>query len=258
MRGNASEKTCMDGASRNTGLLFPGFHFIPSGLRLLVALASLFTGCSAESDSATSVVAIERQLSWVENVSPAAMLQEDTRVGRLRFLSVCGYSCRIPAVGAITAQRCYPSVEVQKIEGTTDALASDRHAALVRRAAEVADQYNTLVVQSAALQGRSLCPVGANWDAAFRDLHAVIRAAHPGLSEADFTLMPREPKFLVVLPQEVLSPRFEVSTCAVLRKHNLPLSAHIAVLGHLGQAELNARVMCNGTSGDRMRNAHEN
>jgi hypothetical protein len=117
-------------------------------LLLIVAFASVFAGCSGQTELQSAAASVERQLAWVEAAKPEAMLDADARAGRQRFLSVCGYSCVVPGIGELTATRCYPSVRVQTIEGTSDTILSERHAALVRRAAEVAAEYNTLAARA--------------------------------------------------------------------------------------------------------------
>jgi hypothetical protein len=215
---------------------------------LLVAATITLSGCQGETQLAAAAREVEQRLAWVETAKPAAMLAQDISAGQHRFLSVCGYACVVPSVGAITAERCYPTAAVQPIEGTSDVRLSTRHSALVERAAEVAAEYNLLAARSLSERGLGQCPQGANWDAAFRELHALALSVRPSLAEADFSLLPNEPTFTLNLPPQLLTPAFTQSACAVIRANKLPPSARIAMRDGQATQGTSPVLMCQAAS----------
>lgn len=215
---------------------------------LLVAAAMTLVGCEDATPLAAAARDVEHRLAWVESAEPTAMLAQDISAGQQRFLSVCGYACVVPGVGAITAKHCYPNVAVQPIEGTSDVRLSTRHSAMIERAAEVAAEYNSLAARSLSERGFGRCPQGANWDAAFRELNALARTVRPLLAEADFSLLPNGPTFTLNLPSQLLTPSFTRAACAVIRTNKLPPSARIAVRDSQAKREAPPVLLCPAAS----------
>jgi len=209
----------------------------------LAAVAFALTACARESELQALARAEEQKLEWVERTNATALYAADTQKGVRRFMSVCGYACFAPGVGRMTAERCFPNVTVERIEGTSDVRFSERHSELIQRAVSVAKQYNMLVAEDESKKGHSNCPAGADLDAAFHELGSLFRTTFPMASESAFGMRAREVVFVLVPPDGQVPSSFERTACETLQKHHLPKNTRIAVLSQPDQVVPN-RYLC--------------
>lgn len=194
---------------------------------LVAATICLIPPARARSQSAEARAA-ERSLAWVDDADPAAMFADSSRAGHAHFLAVCGYACVTPGVGSLTYAHCYRrSASVVTIDRTGDVIESDRHAALKRKAAELAERYNALTVAALDARGRRDCPAAERWDEYWRALNAVADAipARPyrsfvlvvedrAFATSDFQLHVQEERHLIPALRErtcALAPRFGIA-----------------------------------------------
>jgi hypothetical protein len=209
----------------------------------LVAVSLALSACARESKLEVAARSVEKRLAWVEHANVAALYQADHQKGIRRFMLVCGYSCVAPGVGSLTTERCFPGVENEPIEGTSDVVLSARHKELMARAYVVAKQYNALVAESEAKTGQSTCPSGADVDAAFHEIGSQFRAAFPTASESAFRMGAGALMFELVPPSGHVSTSFEQAACAALSKHRLPARTRIAIFPSL-EAKATTQYLC--------------
>jgi hypothetical protein len=121
-------------------------HFGP-----IFALILLVGGCASEQEHkptrvVTSGTAIlKTTLRALNTEDPAADLRTNIGNGDYRFIDIYGFVCYPPGV----TEQELPLVSkygMRALDGTSDAIESDEHAALMRKAVKYAETYNELLV----------------------------------------------------------------------------------------------------------------
>jgi hypothetical protein len=201
--------------------------------------------CSARDGFAEAASEVEKELSWVETADPASLVQDDAKRKRRRFLSVCGYSCRVPGVGEINAERCYPEVTVEGIKGTSDVIRSERHSQLQQRAEDLARQYNILVASSERHAGRAACGDAVDWDAALDEISKLVWSLRtPTSSQGQVTLERDSPVFRVSLPDGTDFESIHHAACNALQKNGLQSQSKLVVGSLAGSSAMSHTVVC--------------
>lgn len=142
-------------------------------MNLLIALilvANFLTSpCATAQTSATSITVVDNlaDMRWLKIANPETYYREDIAKRQFRFFEVLGYSSEIHEVGNLTYSRCYAAkIQLDRIEGTTDAPRSLEHGELNNKASVFAKAYNKLMKSYADSHGLSSCRAGTDWDEA--------------------------------------------------------------------------------------------
>ena len=125
---------------------------------------------------------VELGLVWVESTTPAIMLADSTRAGHFHFLTVCGYGCEEPGLGALTYFHCYASAATKlTVDPTGDVIRSPRHGLLKDKVFRFAQQYNILLRAQLDSAGKRTCPASERWDDYWHAIDSVANRipAHP-------------------------------------------------------------------------------
>jgi hypothetical protein len=201
--------------------------------------------CSARGSHAEAVGEVESALSWVEKTDATSLLQDDAKQNRRRFLSVCGFACLVPGVGAINAERCYSEVAVEIIRGTADVIRSERHSQLQQKAGQLARQFNILVAASERRAGRAACGEAVDWDAALTELGKLVWSLETSTSSrGQVTLLRDGPVFLISLPDDTDFESIHQAACNVLEKNGLRSQSKLVVGGLAGSFSMSRAVLC--------------
>jgi hypothetical protein len=119
---------------------------------------------------------VERRLEWVESTTPAIMLADSTRAGHFHFLTVCGFACEEPGIGALTYFHCYAGAATKlTVDPTGDVIRSQRHGQLKGEMYRFAQHYNILLRAQLDSAGKRTCPASERWDDYW---HAIDSVAH--------------------------------------------------------------------------------
>jgi hypothetical protein len=136
----------------------------------LILVANFFTSpCATAQTSATNTIVVDNlaDMRWLKAANPEIYYREDIAKRQFRFFEVLGYSSEIPEVGNLTYSRCYAAkIQLDRIEGTTDAPRSLEHGELNSKASVFAKAYNKLMKGYADSHGLSNCRAGTDWDEA--------------------------------------------------------------------------------------------
>src|SRR5208282_4380969 len=103
-------------------------------IAIVAILSVTLFACNAPSTLQKDSAKIEQKMAWLDKADPVQMAAQDIAKMHYRFFSVCGYSCSTVGVGTLTKERCFASVPVEIIEGTSDAVLSIEHKRLINRA----------------------------------------------------------------------------------------------------------------------------
>ena len=198
---------------------------------LLVVCVLSLAACKdqAPTTSADAEAWLARELGWVEGADPVRRAADDRARKSYRFLSVCSLGCEIVGVSDVTLRMCYPDVDVVMADKTTQAVQSDRHAALKRKARDFAETYNRLVVGYLKANGEGACPPQADWDAAFKEISAALSAASTGGFGGDLHANDRRRVFQVRLPRGVSADSMKSAFCEILARSGLEGHAGLEV-----------------------------
>jgi len=168
---------------------------------------------------------VESRLEWLDSHDPSVLVETNTAASHYVFYSVCGFSCETPGVGELTRLFCFPNVPKARMEGTTDALQSPRHAVLQARSRSFATSYNTLTAKKRRLTGSSLCDAQEDWDGAFDSLIAYVNSlgGHIPYDSVSANPDPRfqEPPFTIRLTGSELLPIDHARICGLLLENGL-------------------------------------
>ncbi len=113
-------------------------------VKVLFACALLFMGTT--SSLGANADSIVTELQNFLSVPPRARLDTSLAAKDFRFLGVYGYTVEVPGVPSSESSRITRS-GVFGIPGTSDALLSEEHAQLTKRARSYAEQYNRLLLR---------------------------------------------------------------------------------------------------------------
>jgi hypothetical protein len=106
-------------------------------LILSLFMVGAVVSCSAAPDSASVA-----KLRWLEHADPIVDAQNALASKDHRLVGVYGYTLSAPGIET-SQQRTYQErYGIRPIEGTSDALESEEHERLVRKATEYAERYN--------------------------------------------------------------------------------------------------------------------
>jgi hypothetical protein len=177
----------------------------------------------------------ERKLAWVESADPVKMFADSSRLGHTHFLTVCGYSCFEPEIGALTYAHCYARAATKlTIDPTGDFIQSKRHAELKRQLFQFAKRYNVLVREELDRTGRRNCPAEERWDGYWRALDTLATQipAHPFESSISATIVELRgrPDFHLHVPDERdLSREIYTRACALAPRYGIAGRVQFAV-----------------------------
>ncbi len=138
-------------------------------IAFILAANFLTSPCATAQTSTTSTTVVDNlaDMRWLKVANPRTYYREDIVKRQFRFFEVLGYSSEIPEVGNLTYSRCYAAkIQLDRIEGTTDAPRSLGHGELNSKASVFAQAYNKLMKSYADSHGFSNCRAGTDWDEA--------------------------------------------------------------------------------------------
>lgn len=164
---------------------------------------------------------LERELGWAKDADAAARLAQDRAQRNVRFLSVCGLGCAIVGVSDITVRMCYPDAEVVVVDKTTEAVQSEMHAELKKKARAFAEDYNRLMEAHLKAAGGGACPPPVNWDGAYNEIAAVLDGLYTGGFRGDISVNERRRVFQVRLPRGVSREVVQVPLCDAISRNGL-------------------------------------
>ena len=128
--------------------------------RLAVLLMCLFAVLgSCDSNTPWEREQLEK-LQWLRTADAEAAFKKDQKASRIRFYQIYGFTLITPGIDIDVRipGSCYHWVETMPIEGTSDALFSDEHFYLVKRARRFARKYNLLMKDHIDRAGLRSCP----------------------------------------------------------------------------------------------------
>lgn len=126
-------------------------------LEIMVAIAILLAWYFAVYSRTYPQVAM---LRWIEEADAEAMFQTDLADGKRRFFSVTGFTVEILGIPDALYQRCYRTVPLELIDGTSDAALNDEHYRLTQQARSFAREYNLRMRTHIDRQTDEPCPPG--------------------------------------------------------------------------------------------------
>ena len=201
--------------------------FIAASLALLVA-------CKEQAPAANTQAVedadawLTRELGWVEGADPAARAAEDRVRNRPHFLSVCSLGCAVVGVSEVTARMCYPDVPVIVVDKTTEAVQSERHAALKKQARAFAETYNQRMAEQLRADGIGDCPP-VDWDTTHTDITALLDKAYTKGFRGDVSLIPDRKVFQIRLPPGVSVASTQAPLCEIIGRNGLKGRAAVEV-----------------------------
>jgi hypothetical protein len=177
------------------------------------------------------------ELAWVDDVNAEKMVAQDTAHGRIRFFSVCGYSCFVPGVGTTNAKLCYSKAVVQVIQGTGDVVESDEGARLNVMAHNFAERYNLLVKSYLRRENKSQCDPSTDWDGGHYAMHQYVQSLNGNAHEAgQVALIVGRSEFTVTLPSTVSFEQAFPVLCSLIASNGLAGIATVK-LDHRGNTD---------------------
>jgi hypothetical protein len=198
----------------------------------IVLLAACNEEKPAPNEAATDADAwLTQELGWVEGADPAERVAQDRAQNNLRFLSVCSLGCAIVGVSDITVRMCYPNITVAIVDKTTEAVQSERHAALKKEARAFAETYNRLMADQLKASGGGACPPPVDWDAAYNEIVAVLDRTYTGGFHGDVSLNERRHVFQIRLPRAVTREDVNKPLCEIVARNGLRDRAILEVKG---------------------------
>jgi hypothetical protein len=131
----------------------------------------------------------ERKLAWVETTTPARMLADSSRLGRVHFLTICDLYCHEPAMEALTYSHCYARIAGKlTVDPTGDAIRSQRHGVLKTKVAKFAETYNRLLRADLDRRGLRQCPDDEQWDQYWSALNSIVANSIPAQPSQSFVV----------------------------------------------------------------------
>ena len=133
-------------SGRSTSSLERTLHSVRHVVVVAMLLAAL-TACGSTQDSASVT-----KLRWVEHADAVADAAKALSLGDHRLVGVYGYTLIVPGIDSAKQSSYVTRYGVRALEGTSDALESATHAALVNKAKEYALRYNSYILAHAQVQ----------------------------------------------------------------------------------------------------------
>lgn len=172
---------------------------------------------------------LTRELGWVEGADPAARAAEDRAQKSPHFLSVCSLGCAVVGVSEVTARMCYPEVPVIVVDKTTEAVQSERHAALKTQARAFAETYNRLMAEHLRADGLGACPSPVDWDAAHTEITTLLDKAYTRGFRGDISVIHERKAFQIRLPPGVSVASMQAPLCEIIGRNGLKDLASVEV-----------------------------
>jgi hypothetical protein len=116
---------------------------------------------------------------------------------------------------------CYPDVAVVVADKTTEAVQSDRHAALKARAKAFAETYNRMMAEHLRAEGAGACPPPVDWDAAYHEIVGVLDRTYTGGFRGDVSVNDQRRVFQIRLPRAVTREDVHKPLCEIIGRYGL-------------------------------------
>jgi outer membrane lipoprotein LolB len=131
--------------SANLQTLFCTIFVISGVIALTLSCSRTYKTAVQNEHVYSNLEVLRAALSKLDLENPKKDLDDNLRLGDVRFKSVCGYVCTSPGVGDEYYYHAnYYGTDV--IEGTSDAIEGDEHLKLIEKATQYAEEYNRLLI----------------------------------------------------------------------------------------------------------------
>lgn len=204
---------------------------VPRSLVLALAACALLTACTEQTDPAAedADLWLKRELGWVEGPDAVSRIAEDVALKNYRFLSVCGLGCAVVGVSEIAVRMCFPDVEVVVVDKTTEAVQSERHAELKKKAKAFAQDYNRRMAAHLKALGAGACPPPVDWETANDEITAMLDQLYTGGFRGDVYVNERSRAFQIRLPRGVATADVRAALCDIVGRNGLKDRAGLEV-----------------------------
>lgn len=214
----------------------------------VAACAFALAACKEQAPAANSAAEdadawLQRELGWAESADPAAWAAQDRVQRNYRFMSVCGLGCAIVGVSDVTVRMCHPTVPVDVVDKTTEAVQSERHSALKKKARAFAEDYNRLMAEHLKAAGEGACPPPVNWDGAYTEITGVLDKAYTSGFRGDVSVNEKRRAFQIRLPRGVTVQAMHEPLCEIIGRNGLADRAGLEVKS-VDTTEDYARLTC--------------
>jgi len=212
----------------------------------MVACLAVLAACTEPPPASTAAedadAWLDRELGWVEGADPQVMAARDQGQKHTRFMSVCSLGCAVVGVSEITVRMCHPTVIVDVVDKTTEAVQSERHTALKSQARAFAERYNAITLEHLAASGQGDCPAPVNWDGAYTEINGALDKVYSSGFRGDVHVTEQR-AFQIRLPRGVGVKEMHGPLCEIIGRHGLKDHASLDVKS-VDTTEDYARLAC--------------
>ncbi len=199
---------------------FPGRALVAAVA--LVLLASCKEQAPAVDNAAADAEAwLQQELGWVENANPAQWVKQDQAQRHYRFMSVCSLGCGIVGVGEVTVRMCHPTLPVDTVDKTTEAVQNERHAELKKKAKAFAETYNRLMAADLKTMGVGECPPPVDWEQANTEITGLLDQVYSSGFRGDVYVHDQKRAFQIRLPRGVKAADVHKPLCDIIGRNGL-------------------------------------
>ncbi|MGE4063430.1 MAG: hypothetical protein AB7E79_08680 [Rhodospirillaceae bacterium] len=172
---------------------------------------------------------LNRELGWVEGADAPTRAAQDASLKQYRFLSVCSLGCGVVGVSDVAVRMCHPDVEVVVVDKTTEAVQSERHSDLKKRAKSFAEDYNRRMIDHLKSLGEGACPAPVDWPKANSEITAMLDRLYTGGFRGDVYVSDRRRAFQIRLPRGVAAADVRAPLCDIVARNGLKDRAGLEV-----------------------------
>lgn len=217
--------------------------FVAAAVCLILLAACKEQGPAADTAATDADAWLHRELGWVEGADPAQWARQDQAQRHYRFMSVCSLGCGIVGVGEVTVRMCHPTLPVDTVDKTTEAVQSDRHAELKKQARAFAETYNRLMADQLETLGVGECPPPVDWEQANTEITGMLDQVYTSGFRGDVYAHDRKRAFQIRLPRGVKVSDVQKPLCDILGRNGLKDRAGLEVKS-VDTAEDYAQLTC--------------
>ncbi|MGE3333493.1 MAG: hypothetical protein AB7I36_07610 [Rhodospirillaceae bacterium] len=196
------------------------------GRALFAVALILLTACKEQAPAADAAATdaeawLQQELGWVEGADPAQWVKQDQAQRHYRFMSVCSLGCSIVGVGEVTVRMCHPTLPVDTVDKTTEAVQSERHAALKKQAKAFAETYNRLMAADLKAMGAGDCPPPVDWEQANTEITGMLDQVYSSGFRGDVYVHDQKRAFQIRLPRGVKVADVHKPLCDIIGRNGL-------------------------------------
>jgi hypothetical protein len=207
---------------RKPASTFPGRALFAAAVALVLLAACKEQAPAADQAAAADAEAwLQQELGWVEGADPAQWVKQDQARRHYRFMSVCSLGCGIVGVGEVTVRMCHPTLPVDTVDKTTEAVQNERHAELKKKARAFAETYNRLMAAELKTIGAGECPPPVDWEQANSEITGMLDQVYSSGFRGDVYVHDQKRAFQIRLPRGVKVADVHKPLCEIIGRNGL-------------------------------------